>query len=115
MVQCSKCGFLSVWLRLQRRFEEALGQFRESGYPEAIQNDEGYFHAKCFIRKHDLVGELESNSQSAVARVISYGSAVVEVINAERKCDGYINWMQGFNPKEHQEMLDRQIMHKNQN
>lgn len=109
MAKCSECGLLAVWLRLQARFDEASEYFRKNGRPEAVQDDEGVFHAKCFIRKHDLVSDLR-NGKSPAARVFSYGSTIREVIDTERKCDGYVPWIQGFHPKEQREMLLNQEM-----
>lgn len=31
-----------------------------------------------------------------------------DAINKERQCEGFVKWSQGFTPKEHQDMLDRQ-------
>lgn len=107
MVKCSECGFLAVWFRSQRTFEEASEQLRKSGFPDVTLNDQNVFHAKCFLQKYNLVSELDSNPKAGVARVFGYSSVVLEVIDTERKCDGYTPWMQGSHPKEHQEMLDK--------
>jgi hypothetical protein len=35
------------------------------------------------------------------------GSHLHNVISQERDCKGFVEWQQGFTPKEHREMLDR--------
>jgi hypothetical protein len=47
--------------------------------------------------------------------LFNYANAVSETISKERNCDGYTKWIQGFHPREHYEMLDRQAMINNQN
>jgi len=117
MAKCKDCGFLAVWIRLQNRFDEASEQVREQGRPEGVINNEESFQAKCFIRKHDLVAEIETNKKSVLAGAFGYGARVLEVIDTERACAGYTTWMQGFHPKEHEqmllnhEMLERQRRH----
>ena len=72
-------------MRLQHKFEEASEQVREYGHPEAVQNNKDTFHVKCLLRKHDLVDEVDSNGDAVLARVFSYGTAVKEVIKADRE------------------------------
>ncbi len=106
MPKCKDCGFLAIWLRAHNRFQEATELTRDHGLPpEIIQNDEKVFHAKCFIQKYDLVTECKA--ANPIDQVWQFDKRVLEVIDKERSCNGYIAWAQGFSPKEHQEMLDR--------
>lgn len=66
----------------------------------------------CFARAYDLQseipGQLSQDQEDYPAKL------VLEVISKDRKCpkrmpaDGFTRWHQGFTPKEHREMLDRQ-------
>jgi hypothetical protein len=42
----------------------------------------------------------------------AYDEQVRRVIRADRKCGEFTQWRQGFSPKEHQEMIDKQMMLK---
>jgi len=66
----------------------------------------------CFARAYDLQSEIPgqlSQGQEDYPAVL-----VLEVISKDRTCpkrnqaDGFTRWHQGFTPKEHREMLDRQ-------
>lgn len=106
MVKCKDCGFLAVWLRLQNKFEEASDLTRTTGWPpETTVNNEQAFHVKCFIQKYDLVRECKA--ANPIDQAFSFDKRVFEVVNIERQCTGHTEWLQGFSPKEHQEMIDR--------
>jgi Flp pilus assembly protein TadB len=34
----------------------------------------------------------------------------LSVLNEERQCDTFVQWQQGFTPKEHRDMLDRMLV-----
>jgi hypothetical protein len=106
MPKCKDCGFLAIWLRAHNRFQEATELTRDHGLPpEIIQNDEKVFHAKCFIRKYDLVAECKA--ANPIDQVWQFNKRILEVVDKERSCNGYKAWIQGFSPKEHQEILDK--------
>jgi hypothetical protein len=114
MPRCSNCGFLAVRDINTRQLEEVDGTFREWGRPPlkrvAGRNQyKGQYDIPiCFVRAHNLYNEV---IESGVKPELYY-TIVKTVIDEDRQCDSFIEWHQGFTPKEHQEMLDRKEMLK---
>jgi len=103
MAKCSKCGWLAVWDCRERRFIEASELFRSTGGPEYMPHNPEAYKTKCFIRKADLSLDIKTRVESGLA----YARVTKEEICKERDCEWETPWVQGFSPKEHQEMLDR--------
>lgn len=68
----------------------------------------------CFARAYDLQSEIPGKLPQGEK---DYPAVLVlEVISKDRTCpkrkqaDGFTRWQQGFTPKEHREMLDRERM-----
>lgn len=101
MVKCSECGFLSLRNVTTRELEEVEKEYRESSNPE--YSSAGYLADRhdnlpvCFAQACDLIAEY------------AFGD-MAKTMQKERECNSYTKWQQGFSPKEHREMQDRQLM-----
>lgn len=118
MVRCADCGFLAARNLRTRQLDEVEALTRESGmHAEAHTGDatlaygqtipiHSYLHDAvllCFARKYNLASEVQPGHTGAAA-------AMFPVIRKERECDAFTDWKQGFTPREHREMLDRDRM-----
>ena len=107
MVKCEDCGFLAVRSKKDFKLDEASSEYRKSGviaigYDEQGRNQhELHFQEPlCFAGAYDLKNEFAEEQMGTVTRAWS-------VISRERDCQQHTEWIQGFTPKEHREMLDR--------
>jgi hypothetical protein len=113
MAKCSECGFLAARNLYTRQLEEVEKEYRDNGasptkpFPDGVEmmSINGirnvYGLPVCFARAFPLDLEI-------VASASSKDNGILTVINRERQCPYFVKWQQGFTPKEHQEMLDRQ-------
>ncbi len=126
MVKCSDCGYLTLRNSYTGQLDEADSDFRASGNPPrrmAIRGVSGntvatfgtpYIHIPiCFAQAINLQAEFLVGG--AGPKGDYPGQLVQEIIQKERICPpvgfkghGFTEWVQGFTPKEHREMLDRQ-------
>jgi hypothetical protein len=103
MAKCSRCGLLAVWDVRKNEFLEATEYFRANGYLENFPQNEHAYQAKCFVQKANLVLEVTTDPE----HIFGYGRIELNAIMKDRICSAETPWIQGFHPKEHQEMLDR--------
>lgn len=110
MVKCSECGFLAARNIYTRGLDEVEEEFRQNGVPPVgvlggkeigypIQRQQPL----CFIREYDLLDSFRKGTKNGGAT-----QSFLAVINEDRRCDPFTKWQQGFTPKEHREMIDRQ-------
>lgn len=99
MPKCSDCGFLAVWLPTQGEFVEASETFRHSAYFPQGDHKGVPYQVRCFVRAQDLAQEVQR-------RIKMEGDALapLRTIDADRVCQSCTPWLQGFSPKEHQEL-----------
>jgi hypothetical protein len=97
-VKCSECGFLSLRLDDSKHLIEAHEKTRRTG--EVLANNE--IIPACFVRSANLSAEL-------AGRKATYITAR-EIIQSDRECNQFIEWQQGFSPKEHSEMLQQKML-----
>ena len=115
MVKCSECGYLTVRNMNTYCLDEAGSDFREKGMValgrEYGRNQYPLHEAipLCFARCQYL-GEKVKN----ITQKNNPTEEVSRIIKEETKCTGFVKWQQGFTPKEHGEMIDRQWMMKYQ-
>ena len=111
MNRCSDCGFLA--LRKDTEFGqliEALRHFRETG--DAANVRDLHPVPRCFVMKWDLQKDVEQTTADITGRA----NKVKEVIERERDCtDVFVQWRQGFTPKEHAEIRDKKLLLDSQN
>ncbi len=106
MNRCSGCGFLA--LRKGTEFGpliEAPKYFREKGDFANV----GDLHAipRCFVMQWDL----QKDYDETTAGMTGKASKVKDVIERERDCTNvFVQWRQGFTPKEHAEMQDGRLL-----
>ena len=102
MVQCAKCGFLAARHLQTRGFLEVEENIRKTGEIPSYQRATIYGNVPlCFRMAHPLQDELQPNDD-AEHRLL--------VMTRERSCDEFLEWQQGFSPKEHKEMLREERM-----
>lgn len=101
MAKCKDCGFLAVWDLKQNHFVETSEHCRRDGYPEGSVQNVGAYQVKCFVQKANLAREVSEDPE----HIYGYARTVQNVVKKDRICNGETPWIQGFHPKEHQEML----------
>jgi hypothetical protein len=103
MVRCADCGFLSLRHLETRELREAEGDYRNTGViPRNITLPKHLYEERplCFQQLVTFDPEQCKSPEDRLA-----------AIQQERgDCRGFTEWKQGFMPKEHREMLDRQWM-----
>lgn len=101
--------FLSVKNGATNIFVETDNQYREKG--ELILNVAHHscnVHPLCFVAKYDLSKEYDSDNG------LSQREKILNIINRDRDCKrnypefGFIEYKQGFSPKEHYELKDKE-------
>ena len=115
MVKCAECGFIAARNLYTRQLEEVEKEYRDTGasptkpFPDGIEmmSINGirnvYGLPICFARAFPMEEEIVTSASSK-------DNGIITVINRERQCPYFVKWQQGFTPKEHREMLDRQLM-----
>lgn len=103
MPKCSECGFLARWDSEKFVFHEAHKFFRDKGRLESEVFNENKCTPFCFIQKADLALEIHRDSHGVGPSTME--PKVVAAMGADRVCDGFTSWIQGFHPKEQKQML----------
>lgn len=117
MVKCSECGFLTLREAFTGQLDEVDADFRKTGNPprrRSVKQIRGiaisaertpYIHIPiCFANATNFrneIGELPKGYAEYTAALV-----LPEIVK-ERQCSEFMEWQQGFTPKEHREMLDR--------
>lgn len=101
MAKCVDCGFLAARNKETRQLHEV--ERSADGSIDYNQYGTGYMaiydNPICFARAVNLPSQ--------------YGTEPIrQVLERERDCKPFTKWQQGFTPKEHREMIDRDKMHK---
>jgi hypothetical protein len=122
MVKCSECGFLAIRNAETRNLEEVEFKPRQSGDIGKLGVQRYVLIPVCFAMVANFDEEIEElrKSPEYTEKRNGYGQVtwpqwstfVKVVLNKERECESFTRWHQGFTPKEHREMLDRQEMLK---
>ena len=105
MAKCSECGYLAVRNIDWRNLVEVELDYRNTGEcPKRIDYSppyEIYDVPRCFKQASNLWDEIQNLQGSDSEKIRS-------VIQKDRPCDEFTEWHQGFTPREHQEMVDRE-------
>ena len=116
-VKCGECGFIAARVWHTTEFSEIAEEKRNSG---KIGSDRGGHEPVpvCFINSFNIKEEVEILRKAvhdeplhdAIGGYISpkWEIYVEDVLNTERKCKSFRKWQQGFSPREHREMIDRE-------
>jgi hypothetical protein len=114
MSRCADCGYLTVRNRVDNSLGEAAIDYREKGAVAMGIDDKGMnLHSLqerlplCFARQSYL-----ENATSNIKPRDNPVQEVVAIIQRDIQCAEFTTWRQGFTPKEHREMIDRQFMMK---
>ncbi len=127
MPKCAACGFITLRNRLTGDLDEMDADFRKTGNPPhreipivggagskfALVDTTPCRHVPmCFALSVTLADEWPGTKELLEQYKDWPPSTMLEVITKERPgCEGkFTKWQQGFTPKEHREMLDRQWM-----
>lgn len=116
MVKCSECGFLTIRNFTDGSLIEASDIYRQCGDVPFRNWQQLSYIPLCFVRAYNLREELEKvdlhGTQMADGGRPEAGwtEQLLTVIAGERECEPFTEWQQGFSPKEHREMLDRDNM-----
>ena len=116
MAKCSECGFLTIRENLGGDLIEVTEDYRISGrVPDYLDTTGVSNFPICFAMAWNLHPE---SARAATDQILSktddFGERVLGVITRDRKCPpedkdvGFTKYQQGFTPKEHREMLDRE-------
>lgn len=116
MVKCPECGFLASRNVQSRLLEETEQEIRLEGGSIIAWNTgkpvDPFEPPICFMRSPDykavpytIENSLEPEKPARI---------VLAEIQRERTCKDFTPWQQGFTPKEHRDMLDREWMQKHQ-
>lgn len=139
MNKCAECGFLTLRNRFSGELDEVDGDFRKTGNPPrrravgprapaatipvismappGVTTGEIWPYPSmpiCFVQRYDLWQETHLTERTEDVPA----SMVLEIISKERDCVpsvgqlGFTAWRQGFTPKEHREMMDREAMQR---
>jgi len=115
MAKCSECGFLALRDKTTGILVEVNDDYRVSGnIPGYISAYKEYHNYPiCFAMAYDLMPEVEEAAQKQ-SDGEDWNKYVLGIITRERDCTanrkttGFTKYQQGFTPKEHREMLDRE-------
>lgn len=118
MAKCAECGFLTLREKDTGKLREVDADYRVLGRVPPISGyEELHNYPICFAMAWELMPEVEEAAQKQFEdHSDDWGKYVLVVITRERECSakcgilGFTKYQQGFTPKEHKEMLDRQWM-----
>lgn len=119
MVRCSECGFLAARNTETRNLEEVELKSRQNG---DIGKQRYVLIPVCFamaVNFEEEAKELRTSPEytqrkNEIGEVVwpKWNALVKVILSKGRQCKSFTKWQQGFIPKEHQEILDRQFMLK---
>lgn len=110
-VRCKDCGFLGLRMIHSREIAEVEQEIRESHkFPDYYTGSDGpggtgeYYVplAICCMMEKQVSAESTGPMTERAERFFT-------VINKDRTCQSFMEWQNGFTPKEHREMLDRRM------
>jgi len=109
MVKCIDCGYLAARHHETRLLEEVEENYRNNGV--SPNTTVGYKHGIgipvydepiCFMRACDLKAEYGEKRPPSMTKDL------LSTLRKDRECNSFAKWQQGFTPKEHREMVDRE-------
>jgi hypothetical protein len=123
MPNCAECGFLAARNNQSRQLEEVESIFRETGKPAIIVNEQGVLglgsshesQPLCFAQAYNLRREfMETTHEKYPIYDAPDKESIATVLHKDRECASFLPWQQGFTPKEHREMIDRERFEERQ-
>ncbi len=117
MAKCSECGFLTCREAKSGQLIEIVDFHRRTGKVPAFLSSSGVMNLPiCFINIYDLMREAVNIAGTNATAEIDWSPFVSQIITMDRKCPlqsntlGFVEYQQGFTPKEHREMMDRKFL-----
>jgi hypothetical protein len=119
MVKCAECGFLATRRLWSHELVEAAAPYRDEGQQPTDPQNRNFYSCElvpvCAVQRRNFVERLLRQGRTTQ---IGQDELTREEVRAalleEYDCAQWTVWHQGFTPKEHREMLDRQSMHRQQ-
>jgi hypothetical protein len=120
--RCIDCGFLATRKLDTRQLEEVEREYDNTRHQTYTVIGEqgriedftlGYGAPVCFVGQVNLHAEYPKYPKNFLNAGISE-SQINLALKLDRECDAFTKWKQGFTPKEHREMMDREWMQKHQ-
>lgn len=107
--KCIDCGYLSRRNSETHNLDEVErdenGRVASGNY----QSDIMYSLSICFARERKLQSEYRKIEKFEIERgILNSITTNEQVVTIIRKCKSFTKWQQGFTPKEHREMMDRE-------
>ncbi|MGA2158114.1 MAG: hypothetical protein ABSG90_02730 [Dehalococcoidia bacterium] len=106
-VKCATCGYLGSRNSETRHLEETDYTTREKGIiPLYFREDKIYHptHTVPFCSRHVIDLEYEAGIKNQTPDINLIPKKILPVMQAERDCKSWIQWMEGFTPQEHRQM-----------
>ena len=105
MVKCQDCGFLSLRKHATQELIEATEYTRQQG----VLKPDGQCEMVpvCFVKAFNFSKESQPRSGAD-----ENNQERVRIFTTERDCNSWVEWQQGYTPKEHKEMLDQEALRK---
>lgn len=102
MVRCENCGFLCLRKNTQELVEtpqvtREKGELNRDGYEGTHERQ-----PVCFVMAFSLKGEIKPDS--------GHAQEFKRIITADRDCTSWVQWQEGYTPKEHKEMVDQKAL-----
>jgi hypothetical protein len=110
--QCSKCGYLSIRHTDDHQLYEASSVYRNTGHvPHAFNRSADTFSRVpvCFVMAWPLDAEAPSEYHKNRDKIGVQDA--LKIIDKDRMCHEFTDWIPGHTPKEHREMmLSRELL-----
>lgn len=120
-VKCAECGFLVVLRQEDGEPIPANRTYRKEGL-QAFQRDMVFVEPHCFVGAQQIQAERMGVEGKGYIKLSEAGglvdagehteALVLSVIQKKRICSSYTPWQQGFTPKEHRELVARELLMK---
>jgi hypothetical protein len=107
--RCDTCGFLVLRFWTDTGLYEATQEYREKGADEGLSGSLSR-PPLCLVQAARIDLEVEANIKATAGSDMSIGppSIVAVIQKPDRRCSMWRQWIPGFTPKEHRELLDRE-------
>jgi hypothetical protein len=116
MANCADCGFITLRDEKTRGFIEVEDIYRKTG--AFSRNGLFGIYPLCFKDIYCIPNEVETARKKVGDEVKDdgvggqilpqYAKYIKEVLDTSRDCNHFRKWQQGYSPKEHQGMIDRE-------
>ncbi|MCE9565881.1 MAG: hypothetical protein K8U57_27985 [Planctomycetes bacterium] len=106
-VRCADCGYLAIRDRQTRELVEVEVGLRKKWELPTLPG-------AGFYQYEDFPICLQHKSSLRIEKASYRHEEVIDLLQQERDCDGFMEWQHGFSPKEHQEMQLAQELQRQQ-